>query len=128
MADNELEEFAKLLVEQVRDAAIRSCDRRLRPDARSVTAQNWHKAMSAGSETLASILISDCVDEAVFYLLHAIDDGMIQLRFISHDGKEVELNESGELAGWYVGYEDGWIGRFSRERFVAPRSDNTDTE
>jgi hypothetical protein len=117
MASPELEEFGKLLVEHVRDAAIQSCDRRRRPDARGAVAARWQKAGGEGGAALASTLIPDCVDEAIFYLLNALDQGLIELRFSTRDGKEVALHEDGELAGWYT-MTEGWVAKYSQERFV----------
>jgi hypothetical protein len=67
---------------------------------------------------LAQMLIPDCVDEAIFSLLTAIDDGSISVAFRTSGGALIDLTESGrgELAGWYVG-SDGWRGAYSKERF-----------
>lgn len=67
--------------------------------------------------TLARTVIPDVVDETIFYLLTALDQGLIELKFSPPDGREVALHEEGELAGWYT-MTDGWVGRYSQERFV----------
>ena len=117
MPSPEIEEFAKTLVEQVRDAAIRSCDGQLRPNAGSPIAQRWRQGAS-GAGVPPSVVIPDCVDEAVFYLLQAIDQGLLQLTFRSSDGKMVDLPRDGlgELSGWYMG-SGGWRAMYSKERF-----------
>jgi hypothetical protein len=45
-------------------------------------------------------VIPDVVDDAVFSLLHAIDEGFLRIKFVSSSGKEVDLTEEGlgELA------------------------------
>ncbi|CAG1009854.1 hypothetical protein PHYC_03758 [Phycisphaerales bacterium] len=118
MTTPEIEEFAKLLVEKVRDAAIQSNDRRL--GANHAIAKRWKEAASGGSpEVFAKMLIPDIVDDTLFYLLHAIDDGLLKLSFIASNGKAVDLSTEGlsELAGWYIG-SDGWRARYAKERFV----------
>jgi len=65
------------------------------------------------------VLIPDSVDAAIYFLLKAIDDGVLRLMVVDSSGKEIDLNEdgSGELAGWYVG-PDGWRDQYSTERLV----------
>ena len=119
----EIEEFAKILVEKVRDAAIRSNDRRLK--AQHVIAKRWKEAAAGGSpETFAKVLIPDVVDDTVFYLLHAVDDGLLKLSFTASNGKTVDLSKDGlsELAGWYMG-SDAWRAKYAKERFVDDFSD-----
>lgn len=113
----EIEEFAKTLVQQVRDAAIRNCDALLRPQAGSPVARRW-KGLPAGTSDLRSV-IPDAVDEAIFGVLQAIDQGVLRLKYVSSSGREVDLTEEGqgELSGWYMG-SGGWRAMYSAERFV----------
>ena len=55
----------------------------------------------------------------MFSLLHAIDQGVLRLKFVSSTGREVDLTEEGkgELSGWYMG-SGGWRAMFSEERYV----------
>lgn len=117
MPTPEIEEFAKALVQQVRDSAIRNCDALLQPQAASPAAHRW-KGLSAGSSDLRAV-IPDAVDEAVFGVLHAIDQGVLRLKYVSSSGREVDLTEEGqgELSGWYMG-SGGWRAIYSSERFV----------
>ena len=70
----EIEQFAKILVENVRDSAIHSSDIALRPNAVSPVAKRWAKAaLNESSMDFAATVIPDVVDETVFYLLNAID-------------------------------------------------------
>ncbi len=117
MASAEIEEFARTLVQQVRDTAIRNWDALLEPRAGSPAAGRW-KALAAGSTSLRTI-IPDAVDEAVFCVLQAIDQGALRIKYVSRGGREVDLAEEGqgELAGWYMG-SGGWRAMYAAERFV----------
>jgi len=121
----EIEEFAKRLVEFVRDASIRSNDVGLRSTAVGPVAERWKRAARDETPTeFARVVIPDIVDDTVFYLLHAIDEGGLPLTFTASNGKAVDLTTEGgsELAGWYMG-SDGWRGTYSKERFVDDFSD-----
>ena len=125
MPRHEIEEFAKTLVEQVRDQAVSSCDINLRPEARSMTAKRWRRA-GVVKNAQTEVLIPDCVDAALFFLLNAIDQGVLRLQFTAADGNVVDLTNdgNGELAGWYSG-QGGWRSRFSGERIPDQSSPTT---
>jgi hypothetical protein len=116
-----IEEFAKILVREVRDNAVRSCDALLQPNAGSAAAQRWKELGVKPSEF--KIVIPDLVDEVVFSLLNAIDLGSLRLKFVSSDASEVDLLTEGqsELAGWYM-MSGGWR-RYSAERFFDDLAD-----
>lgn len=116
MLTPEIEEFARLVVQLVRDEAVGNCDRLLSPQAKSPTAQRWQQA---GNPTAVKIAIPDAVDQAVAALLHAIDEGGLRLKFVSSTGNEIDLTKDGhgELVGWYLG-SGGWRQKYSGERFV----------
>jgi hypothetical protein len=125
MLSPELQEFAKLLVQNVRDAAIKGSDINLKSGARGPVALRWRAASGDRSpEALARVVIPDVVDAAVFYLLRAIDEGLLTLSFSASNGKAVDLTADGlsELSGWYMGSE-GWREEYSRERFFDDVSD-----
>ena len=117
MPTPEIEEFARALVKQVRDATIRSCDALLQPQAGSPVAHRW-KALATDSSDLRTV-IADAVDETVCGVLQAIDHGLLRLKYVSSGGREVDLTEEGqgELTGWYIG-SGGWRALYSAERFV----------
>ncbi len=117
MASQGIEEFAKILVRHVRDAAIHDCDMDCRPECGSVGAKRWRAAGITESALLARIMIPDCIDAAIFWLLDAIDQGTLKLQYIAEDGSVVDLAKEGlgELGGWYVG-NDGWRQRYSEVR------------
>jgi hypothetical protein len=121
----EIEQFAKSLVEYVRDASIQSNDRALLPTARYSVAKRWAKAASEEAPVdFARVVIPDVVDDTIFYLLHAIDEGLLRLAFTASNGKVVDLTTQGlgELAGWFAG-SGGWRAMYSKERFVDDFSD-----
>ena len=62
-------------------------------------------------------LIPDVVDEAVFFFLQAIDEGLLPIKYVGKSGSEVDLAKEGlgELSGWYAG-NGGWRDMFSGER------------
>jgi hypothetical protein len=73
MPSPEIEEFAKLLVREVRDAAIESCEVALRPNAVNPVAKRRKEAArdeNAGS--IVSVVVPDTVDKTVSYLLHGM--------------------------------------------------------
>ena len=124
MTNPEIEEFAKVLVQQVRDAAIRSCDSSLRPNATHSIAKRWKEAAAGDPESFAKVIIPDVVDDTVFQLLQAIDGELVKLSFTASNGKTVDLTAEGlgELGGWYAGIP-GWRSMYSHERFTDDYSD-----
>jgi hypothetical protein len=117
----EIEEFAKLLVQQVRDVAIHECDRLLTPRSRSPVSERWKRVAQNGNpEALLKEAIPDIVDATLFQLLDAIDEGWLRLSYRAENGKVADLNAEGghELGGWYVGVEVGWCPMYSKQRFV----------
>ena len=120
MATSEVTEFARTLVRQVRDPAISSCDRQLDPSSRAPVAVRWRQALVGGTPVDAvRTVIPDCVDEVLFYLLQAIDQGVLRLCFTDEAGEVVDLTEAGlgELSGWYMG-SAGWRAQYSEQRFA----------
>lgn len=116
----EIEEFARILIQHVRDEAIASSDRVLKPNATHEVAKRWKEALPNGKqEETAKILIPDIVDDTIFYLLQAIDDGLLNLSFTASNGNTVHLGKEGnsELTGWYMG-SGGWRAQYANERFV----------
>jgi hypothetical protein len=114
-----IHEFGKALVRHVRDEAIKGCDMHFRPDVRFAAAKRWQAAVPAAQRPAVDMIISDCVDQAVASLLIAIDQGLLHVKVVASDGKEIDLTTegNGELCGWYMG-TDGWRHMFSTERFV----------
>jgi len=127
MPKSEIQEFAKILVQSVRDAAIQSCDRQRKPGVNSPIAIRWREAAvnnKIGQNVPENIMIQDCVDETVAHLLLAIDQGLLRISFTASNGKTVDLANDGlgELCGWYMG-SGGWRAMFAHERFIDDFSD-----
>jgi len=126
MPKPEVEEFAKTLVQHVRDAAIRATDRRLRPDSNDLVIQRWKKGgQERNLESVATMVAPDIVDDTIFFLLRAIDQQVLQQSFTAPNGKTINLPEGGlgELGGWYMG-SPGWREMYSAERFADDLADS----
>jgi len=118
MLKKEIIEFGKVLVQQVRDTAIKSCDVQLyATNMRSPIAKRWQDAKNSGNiDEFGATVIQDCVDDTIFYLLEAIDNGFLNLSLNTPDGETINLTAEGlgELSGWYAGE---WVSKYSNERF-----------
>ena len=129
----ELDQFAKELVTRVRDPAIKQCDRLANGNQRSARGQFWRMFTENDSVRQGVLeLIPDIVDEALFQLLNAIDNGQLPLALRRSDDSSVSLQElgQGEMAGWLTMGRDGWLERFSVERFhdhLSSMTDRSDT-
>jgi hypothetical protein len=120
MPKPEIEEFGETLIREVRDRAIADCDMLLRADGNSPPAKRWRDKLDSGSSRdLAATMIPDCIDDTLFYLLHAIDSGALRVLYVASNGNVVDLAGEGfgELAGWFMG-SDGWRRQYSQQRFV----------
>jgi hypothetical protein len=118
VTDKSIEAFAEALVRLVRDRAIRSCFSSLNPTAKDPISKKWNKLISEGDiARLLDVIIPDCIDETIFFLLNAIDDGGLELTYDAPNGQKVDLTQKGlgELAGWYVGSES-WRHQYSKEK------------
>lgn len=112
----EIEEFAKILIEWVRDAAIQSNNRIFKEE--HAIAKRWKEAMasSASLEEFAKLIIPDIVDSTISHLLGAIDQEVLRLTFTAADGKSIDLiTETDGLSGLYGGE---WCEKYTNERFV----------
>jgi hypothetical protein len=119
-SNQDIEAFAKTLVEHVRDKAIQSCDLELRGQTRSPMSGRWREAANRlTASTFAELIIPDIVDETVANLLLAIDQGILPLSLKGSDGHVVDLVAQGqsELCGQYLGGLS-WRESYSRERYV----------
>ena len=114
----ELDRFARLLIELVRDRAIIACDQLARGTTRGPGGERWRRVVAEESahDALES-LTPEIVDQTLFQLLDAIDNNLLPLLWEAADGSHLTLRELGrwELAGRLAGGE--WPRRFSAERF-----------
>ncbi len=119
MPSPEIEEFARLLIQKVRDAAIQNCDMELHPDSQSPVARRWRDFLEVGKRGIGQVMVADCVDKAMSAFLRAIDQEVLRISFTASNGKTVDLSKEGlgELCGWYNGSE-GWRTMYAKERFV----------
>jgi len=109
-------EFAERIVRFVRDGAILECDARLMPQAKYASAMRW-KSLGVPESAIKEV-IPDIVDTTLFLLINAIDLGELHLKYVSSNGREVDLTrkaDGGHLAGFYAG--NAWTRLFSKERF-----------
>ena len=115
-----IEEFAKILMREIRDEAIENCDMALDPEANGSVAKRWRHLLEHSSPLeIAKTVIADSIDSAICKLLMAIDNGSLKLSFTASDGTIVDLNKEGqeEMAGEFM-YSEGWRARYSKQRFV----------
>jgi len=106
-----------MLVQHVRDEALRSCDREVDRQSRTPLGRRWAQLLSHGldPEALKTIL-PDAVDDTIFYLLNAIDQEVLRLSYVAESGEVVGLTQEGGLGGWYMA-TGGWRALYSQERF-----------
>ncbi len=121
----DLQLFARLLMEQVRDRAIQSCDMNLREDVENPVAKRWRER----GVTRVDVAIPDIVDETIFAILNAVDQNKLRLLFVGGNGEPFDLAEEGmgELGGWFMG-TGGWRAMYSHERFVDDFADEASKE
>ncbi len=113
-----IEELGILFVRHVRDVAIQSCDMQLLPHSQTAVAKRWRRAaIPFNGQVPPQVLIPDCVDEAIFAFLRAIDQGLLRLSYVTESGETVDLVKEGrgELAAKYMAV-DGWRAKYSKER------------
>ncbi len=115
MSDRDLEDFARDLIKGVRDIAIANCDALSLAHAKSPAALRMKKI---ASQSVIEAIVPDIVDQTLFALLDAIDQGLIPLSYRSPNGSLVDLTAEGkgELGGWYMG-SGGWRAEYSSARF-----------
>src|ERR1700744_5957391 len=97
MIQKEIIEFAKILVQHVRDTAIKSCDARLRSNnSKSPIAHRWQNALKTGDMLkFGETIIPDCVDDTIFFLLEAIDQELLNLTLNNLNNETINLTQEG---------------------------------
>lgn len=125
-AEPSIDDFAALLIREVRDEAIDACDSLLSGHTRGVRADRWNETLTSENtaDTLAE-LIPDIVDQVLFNLLDAVDNERLQLAWKPDGTSWIDLSVlgRGEMGGWVMSGKGGWIDRFSAKRFVDPFPD-----
>lgn len=121
MPEPAVNEFARKVIQLVRDYAIEAADVMARQDEQGrLNDERWQAAAKTGDvATLLHAVIPDVVDHAAFYLFHAIDNEEIQLVYRADDGTSVELSRAGwgELAGELMG-TPGLRHAYATQRFT----------
>jgi hypothetical protein len=113
----ERERFARLLMGLVRDQAIGECDRLAQGSVRGPSGTRWQEVIAQGSPLHAlAELIPEVVDQTLFQLLDAIDNGALPRSWQGEDGSVEPLREVGrcEMAGWLAGGD--WPREYSEQR------------
>jgi len=115
MNERHLDAFAESLMVYVRDLAVANCDALTLPQAKSPAAL---RMKSVAERSTIEAIIPDIVDQTLFALLDAIDQGQLPLCFRASDGSLLDLASAGrgELGGWYMG-SGGWRNEYSQTRF-----------
>lgn len=127
MSNPEVELFARLLMTQVRDRAIASGDALARGATGGALGERWRAELSSSTASEAMTeLLPDVVDQVLFHLLDAIDNGQLPLAWQDGDRAALlaDLGE-GEMAGLLMMGEGGWIDRFSQQRYFDPLAGGT---
>jgi len=121
-SQNELNDFAELLMRVVRDRAISTCEAFAAGRMGGPDGERWNTVL-AGRDARSAVaeLIADIVDQTLFYLLNSLDNGDLPLALRRANGSCVDLYDLGrsEMAGWFLG-PDGWRARYSTHRFFDP--------
>lgn len=115
--DRQLSEFATQLMMLVRDRSIASVDRATEGTL-GPKGERWNRALRDDQVRQAvRELAPDIVDEVLFQLLEAVDEGELQISFTDSSGTTTPLETlgNGELAGWLM-MSGGWRQLLSAER------------
>lgn len=113
-----LEEFAGQLMRALRDRAIDACDALNRGAVNGAQGDRWRVLDTSTHEALDA-LIPDIVDQVLFELLAAVDNGSLPLAWLDADGSTHDLARLGasEMAGWFMLGAGGWRDSMSSRRF-----------
>ncbi len=108
----------------VRDVAIGSCDRLVQGSGGGPLGARWRDLLaSSGAHDAAMALIPDIVDQTLFHLVDAIDNGTLPLAWSGEAGVELLQDAGfGEMAGSLAMGRGGWIEKYSSERHFDPLS------
>jgi hypothetical protein len=123
-SNKELERFAEQLMRLVRDRAISECDRLAAGAVAGPDGERWRSLLTSEEARRAvDGLIPDIVDQALFELLNALDNGELPLAWRSIEGDALGLDQLGrrEMAGWLIG-SPGWRHEHSSQRFHDPQA------
>ena len=110
-----LDYFGKLLIEEVRDKTIRGFDMRVAGKMRDMSSLKLFEEIQQldGASKIVEKIIPQIVDLSIHNLLCMIEeDPNVVLQIENENLSEISDGLAGEL---YT--EDGWIQRFSKQRY-----------
>jgi hypothetical protein len=113
-----IDEFAQVLMREVRDPAVREADLIAALHAKGKIADRWRSARERPTADLIAAIIPDLVDLTIFQLLDAIDAQRLRLAVWDGDSEcwvGLEVLGHAEMAGWVAGPR-GWRDRYAVER------------
>jgi hypothetical protein len=110
-----------LLIQLVRDRSIKNCDALAAGRIGGEDGRRWRDLLAdRRARGAVQELIPDIVDQGLFVLLNALDQGDLPLAWQRSDGSYVDLYDLGksEMAGWLMGGDaEGWRARYSSQRW-----------
>ncbi|HET9768626.1 MAG TPA: hypothetical protein VFS60_17400 [Thermoanaerobaculia bacterium] len=121
----ELNRFAKALMRLVRDPAIEGADLLISARMEGPDGERWRHLVTSDDVHRALIaLIPEVVDQTLFELLNAVDNGELPIEWRASDGSPTSLRDLGlgEMAGWLMA-SPGWRHEYSSQRFFDPFAD-----
>jgi hypothetical protein len=115
---SELDEFARRLMQLVRDRAVVACDALIAGGIAGPQGDNWRELGRPVGEALQA-LVPDVVDQVLFEFLAAIDGGELPMSWRDSSGAQQDMEDLGssEMAGWLMMGAGGWRDRYSMQRF-----------
>lgn len=116
----ELQRFAEMLMLLVRDQSIKDCDALATRRMGGEDGKRWRDLLGdRRAREAVQELIPDIVDQVLFRLLNALDQGDMPLAWQREDSSYADLYDLGksEMAGWLMARDaEGWRARHSLQR------------
>jgi hypothetical protein len=116
-----LDQFGQLLMNRVRDAAIKEWDGIFHGCMKDTEAQEIHTLLTSfGEEQQALLLrlVPKIVDTALHHLLWALEQTeWVDLGVKAEAGTVARLQDVTDSLCWELHGDEGWISRFSKERY-----------
>lgn len=116
-----LDVFGELIMKHVRDETVSTWDRMLDGQMKGLTAQDVNKKVSSFSEEQLEIIkwmIPKIVDQGLHNLLVMFEESdELFLGLNRENGDKEDIKEESDGLSGELYTEDGWIKRFSKERY-----------
>ncbi|WP_454054441.1 hypothetical protein [Clostridium sp. Marseille-Q7071] len=120
MNENILDYFGKILITEVRDETITSWNMMLRGKMRGITAQQIREKISVFNDEELEVLkwlIPKIIDSSLHNLLLMIEQNDAIKVEVDDGQKDNDIKEISDGLEGELYTEDGWISRFSKERY-----------